>query len=152
MPNQVIIGKIENQRTPLMVAATEGDEKYLASLLKNGAHVNMTDSIGSTPLMYAAENGWTNCIKLLLNCGADPDMTDKYGNTARGLAVLRGHEKCQKLLPERNFGTYRQDEKAFQNSDQETISLSSSCSSIYTEKGDDYLHEQIQLTGEVENT
>jgi hypothetical protein len=51
-------------------------------LLRNGANVNVQDSLGATPLHRAASKGISPVVSLLLNRNEiQVDITDKYGNT-----------------------------------------------------------------------
>jgi hypothetical protein len=57
-------------RTPLMLAASVGDEKLVGLLIRNGAKVNLQDAKKRTALDYAARMGSMDVVKLLLENGA----------------------------------------------------------------------------------
>ncbi|EKJ76919.1 hypothetical protein NXS19_011110 [Fusarium pseudograminearum] len=54
----------------LFLAAKQGDEKIIMSLLKAGVDVNMKDDEGRTPLSLASSNGHTAVVRILLDHGA----------------------------------------------------------------------------------
>ena len=72
-------------------------------LIKAGADVNISSSIGTTPLHMAASNGHEACVALLIQAGADvnPKSTSK-GWTPLSAAINDKHEKIIKLL--KHFG------------------------------------------------
>lgn len=75
-------------RTPLMEAASWGDEEMVSLLLAGGARVNDKESSGGwTALMWAANNGNAAAVKALLDAGANPDEGDSEGWTALMLAA-----------------------------------------------------------------
>ncbi|MBU8895644.1 ankyrin repeat domain-containing protein [Corallococcus sp. M34] len=53
-------------RTPLMLAAREGQTDLVGLLLEAGADPILTDSIGETPLIMAAAHGHAEVCRLLL--------------------------------------------------------------------------------------
>jgi ankyrin repeat protein len=81
--------------TPLHVAATMGDERFIKALLENGAGVNAVDNENNTPLhisiYYAAitpEFSWlyAKAVSLLLEAGADINIKNDKGYSAADVA------------------------------------------------------------------
>lgn len=64
----------------LIIAAYNGLESSLATLIECGADINKTNPKGTTPLMYATEHainsGNTNGMEMLLEQGANPRVKD----------------------------------------------------------------------------
>lgn len=90
-------------RTPegqnmLMIAVNSASHKCIASLLQNGAKVNINevDHAGNTALMHAAKNGDAISINLLLPYFADRSLKNSEGLTAYDLAA-RGESSDSKF-------------------------------------------------------
>jgi ankyrin repeat protein len=68
--------RIENERTPLMMAAWKRtDPKMIRALIKLGADVHMRDDHGYTPLMFAADfNSNPEISEALIIAGADVNV------------------------------------------------------------------------------
>lgn len=62
--------------TPLMVAAKEGHDETLRTLLKAGADVNTPDNAG---MGAAARASSRSLLQALLSAGADLDLSDASG-------------------------------------------------------------------------
>ena len=63
--------------TPLMQAATEGDEKLVVTLLSGGGdNVDARDKWGRTALMLAATAGWPAAVKCLIDANANVSLQD----------------------------------------------------------------------------
>ena len=82
----------------LMGAASDGDKKLIAQLLKEGTDVNVRDWDELTALIPAASSGQLEICKLLLKEGADVNAADKDGITALMEASIMGHAKVVDLL------------------------------------------------------
>lgn len=67
-------------RTPLWLAASNGDVAAVQRELAAGADPNQGDDDGFTPLHVSAQNGRPAVTELLLENGADPNRTDHHGN------------------------------------------------------------------------
>lgn len=87
--------------TPWLIAAAEGHESVVATLLEAGAAPNVRNQLGRTALMFASSKGFTTIVKNLLARGADPNVapTDEQGWTALMVAARTGQgETVQALL------------------------------------------------------
>lgn len=68
--------------TPLIWAASYGQNSTVDYLLKSGADVNHKSVSGRTALMFAASRGFFHVVKTLIAGGAFVDDTDDQGNSA----------------------------------------------------------------------
>jgi ankyrin repeat protein len=78
--------------TPLIYAATGGQDAVVAYLLGEGANVNAVSPNGTSALMMAVREGKGSTVKLLLARGADVNLRNQTGATALSWA-LRGNEQ-----------------------------------------------------------
>jgi uncharacterized protein len=85
-------------RTPLMLAAFDGDLDLVIRLLDEGSDPNARDAGGDTALMFAAMRGHFLIVKLLLAHGADPLASARNGWTALWFAESRHHREVASLL------------------------------------------------------
>jgi ankyrin repeat protein len=89
----------QDGRTPLMLAAQNGELSTVQDLLSYGANVNAADNNGWTPLMCAAENGHLMAIQALLSApGIDIDAKSPDGDAALILAAQNGNDEAVKAL------------------------------------------------------
>ena len=96
-----------------------GTPRIIEMIIKNGARVNATDSIGWTVLHYATQMGNLPAVKALIENGADPDATyfvrkgiGRKKMKAVDLARKKGHEDIVAFLAPRtglrgNLRTWR---------------------------------------------
>ncbi len=86
--------------TPLMIAAAQGHPETVSALIKGGANVNATNTLGRTALMFASSNGFTAIVKDLLAHRADPNIVpkDDTGWTALIAAAHKGHVDVIRVL------------------------------------------------------
>lgn len=86
---------------PLLLAAEDGNEWAVRSLLANGANVMDRDILGHTTLHIAAESGNEAVVKLLLEKGADVSaVAVEEDDTPLNFAESSGHEAVVRLLEE----------------------------------------------------
>ncbi|KAL7794854.1 hypothetical protein V8C43DRAFT_321631 [Trichoderma afarasin] len=85
-------------RTPLLWAATEGQDDVVKLLIEKGADVTANE-YGRTSLLWASKQGYEAIVKLLLEAGADTEITDNSnGQTPLLWATKQGNEAVVKLL------------------------------------------------------
>ena len=61
----------ENGETPLILAAREGNNEFVALLVEHGADVNLADNLQQTALYYAGERSYNEITEILLTAGAE---------------------------------------------------------------------------------
>ncbi|GLH03966.1 LOW QUALITY PROTEIN: Poly [ADP-ribose] polymerase tankyrase, partial [Gryllus bimaculatus] len=88
------------QTPPLLLAAAEGDEMLVRSLILAGARVNDADARRRTALHVAAAAGHAHVVSALLQNGADTRSSRPTdGNTALLLAYMKGNGNlCRTLV------------------------------------------------------
>ena len=64
-------GSDQQGKTPLLLAAREGQNDMVAFLIENGADVNLVSNSQRSALYYATENGFTEIVEQLLMAGAE---------------------------------------------------------------------------------
>ena len=89
------------KRTPLHVAAANGDKEVVDLLIQHAADVAANDKYNGTPLHVAAERGHKEVVDLLIQRGADVAARDKYNRTPLHEAVREGHKEVVDLLIQR---------------------------------------------------
>ncbi|KAL8689625.1 MAG: hypothetical protein Q9218_004751 [Villophora microphyllina] len=87
-------------RTPLSVAAMEGNESGMRLLLDRvGIERDRPELCGKNPLIHAAQAGHVKCVRLLLESGVNPHFTDETnGTTALSYAAAKGHKVVVRAL------------------------------------------------------
>jgi len=85
-------GSDVRDRTPMHLAAANGQLAILQTLLDRGCNPNPRDQSGRTPLFAALENGGNALplVRALVAHGADPEIADANGETPLGLALDHG--------------------------------------------------------------
>ncbi|MCY4176966.1 MAG: ankyrin repeat domain-containing protein, partial [Endozoicomonadaceae bacterium] len=78
---------VDNEYTPLMVAAKSGPIKIVTNLIKQGARINQQLN-NMTALMHAAAWGNKDVVMFLINKGADVHVKNSNNSTVLMLAVL----------------------------------------------------------------
>ena len=74
-------------RTPLLHAVLNYDEKGLRTLIEAGADVNVRTLKGNTALNVALRHGYVGVVRKLLRAGVDVNIEDGSGNTALLYAI-----------------------------------------------------------------
>ncbi|HWK47574.1 MAG TPA: ankyrin repeat domain-containing protein [Stellaceae bacterium] len=85
-------------RTPLSVAAGNGNVDIVKLLLDNGARPSLKDASAKTPLHLAAVNNQDLTAALLLDRGAVIDAQDSQGITPLMLAAGKGNLEVIKVI------------------------------------------------------
>lgn len=88
----------EQYRTPLIIAAMNGDAETTRMLLGSSVDIEESTREGETALMLAASKGERDVIKMLLSAGSNIDATNPKGWTTLMLAVREKDEKTVELL------------------------------------------------------
>lgn len=89
-------------RTPLILAAENGQAEVVKLLIDMGVDKEAMDSDDNTALYVAAKNGHENVVKLLLELGANKEGAGDY-YTPLGAAAEEGHWAVAKLLLDNGF-------------------------------------------------
>jgi hypothetical protein len=98
----------QDTRTPLHLAARDGDIEAARRLLAGGADIDARANGAHTPLMAAAAYGELEMVRFLLAQGADPSLRDADGRTAAERARQNGHAALVGVLesiPSNRAGT-----------------------------------------------
>ncbi|WP_255991182.1 ankyrin repeat domain-containing protein [Chitinolyticbacter albus] len=88
----------EQEWTPLIRSAFEGNLPMLEALLKAGAAIHAHDADGYGVLHWAALKGHEAVVEFLLQHGARVDATSKHGFTPLIQAASQGHAKLIRRL------------------------------------------------------
>ena len=85
--------------TPLIYAATSGQNKIIELLIENHAYIDSTSPNGSTALMMAVRGGHASTVKLLVESDADVSVKNEAGESALTWAERgAGHTEIIKML------------------------------------------------------
>jgi len=85
-------------RTPLLLAAENGDWVTLGVLLRRGANPKATTPSGETALHLAARRGDADAVQRLLLAGCDPNLRSKDGRTALMAGAAQGNKDAVRVL------------------------------------------------------
>jgi len=85
-------------KTPIMWAASNGNEKLVELLIDQGAALNMQNFVGETALYLAAARGFDGICTLLIENGADTRFATIEGSSPVHVAAAGGHIAALKTL------------------------------------------------------
>ena len=88
----------DSGESPLTLAAREGHEAVVETLLRGGADVNQRDRLGQRPLNIAARINDLETVNICLEAHADPNLLDTDGTTALQGACQRGYSTVVRRL------------------------------------------------------
>ena len=92
-------------RTPLMVAADEGNAALAGVLIRHRADVNAVDADGETVAMKAAYGGYLDVVELLVSKGAALGIRNNEGLSAVEIAQQMGHDAVAAFLSAQSHGS-----------------------------------------------
>ncbi len=88
-------------RTPIIVAAEEGNLERVRFLMDKGVRIDAGDDCNWTAMMRAAAGGYREIMELLLDEGADINHLEKSGYSALMGAVVNNRLETARVLVER---------------------------------------------------
>jgi hypothetical protein len=86
------------RRTPLMLAAKNGNAAVASFLLEHGAEVNARDLHRTTAIYYAAEAGYPDIVELLVDHGSQLNPHIRFGDTPLIAATRENHMEVVQIL------------------------------------------------------
>jgi ankyrin repeat protein len=86
------------EKTPLQVAAAEGNAAMVELLLNHKAKINAANSAGNTALHFATDHGFKNVVELLLARGAEVSTKHTFGATPLHDAIANGYKAVAEVL------------------------------------------------------
>lgn len=90
--------RLQQRKTPLMLAGKYAALPAVRYLLDIGADANAKTANGGTPLMFAAISGEPQVLRALLRAGADPNAVGGFRWTALMVAASKGHPEAVSVL------------------------------------------------------
>lgn len=111
-----IEARVEDQRTPLLVAVFDGKDECVRYLLEAGANIEAKDENGMTSLCYAAELGRLGSLStatILVERGANKEARNQYGWTALCRATRNSNIPMVRLLLEHGCDKEATDEEGW---------------------------------------
>lgn len=101
--------KDDNGWTPLLWATNYGNEKFVASLIKKGANLNIQNNNDMTALMIASRNNSTEIVTQLINSGANITIKSNFSQTAYQMAKELDLVKVMFLINPQIINVYDND-------------------------------------------
>ena len=90
---------------PIHIAAREGYDECLRTLIRAKATVDGADNSGQTPIMHAVWNGHAACLKMLIDAGGIRRGSTPWDNSVAGnasvvmrIAVGKNQPECLRML------------------------------------------------------
>ncbi|KAL8643842.1 MAG: hypothetical protein Q9226_008086 [Calogaya cf. arnoldii] len=97
-PDPTVVDEKEHCWTPLLSAASKGDEPAVRLLLDRGADIHARSPTNGTPLLHACEIMHLDTVDLLLMRNSDIHASDKYGWTPLHRALVKRTSDSASLL------------------------------------------------------
>ena len=91
-------GTDDEETSPIIIAASNGDENIVRLLLMHGASVDKPNVMGWTPLLMSCLHGHVGITSYLIQNGADVHAQNNYCACALLLAARGGHLSIVRLL------------------------------------------------------
>ncbi|WP_420421121.1 ankyrin repeat domain-containing protein [Simkania sp.] len=88
----------EYEQTALHLAAINGNDTSITTLLNASSDIHAKNNRDNTPLHFAAYKGHINAIEVLLKAGSDIHATNIDGYTPLHMAAEQGHVKAIEVL------------------------------------------------------
>ncbi|KAK2480636.1 hypothetical protein H9L39_06275, partial [Fusarium oxysporum f. sp. albedinis] len=88
-------------RSPIFSACHSGSAETVNLLIRRGADLSISDSLGLTCLHLATACGFENIVRILVESKVELSPQDHTGRTPLHLASTRGHIKCYQYLLQR---------------------------------------------------
>jgi len=133
-----------NGNTPLMWAASVGNEQLVELFIDQGAVINLQNFVGETALYIAAARGFAKICALLVDNGAQTHIATMDGASALHIAAASGHSEVVSLLVSRGAYVNSFDEEgdtplhyAIREGRKPTIALLVQLGADFTIKNDD---------------
>jgi len=98
VPFEKLNARDHNGNTPLMWAASQGDEQLVELLVDQGAAVNIQNFVGETALFLAAARGFDRICTFLVENGGETRFVTLDGATPVHTAAAGGHVEVLKSL------------------------------------------------------
>ncbi|SFJ75113.1 ankyrin repeat domain-containing protein [Thermoflavimicrobium dichotomicum] len=95
---EVIDGRADWGKTPLMVHTLHNRQEMIQYLIQQGADLNAQDEDGNTALHYAISKRAKQIAEILLKAGANPNIQNEKGETPLYIAVSANNKELVDLL------------------------------------------------------
>ena len=89
---------VDDDSTPLYLAAQNGHGAVVRALIQAGAEINKADDDGVTPLFMAAQQGHEAVVRALIKAGADVDKEMNDGAPPLRMAAKNDHKAVVREL------------------------------------------------------
>ena len=89
---------VDDDSTPLYLAAQNGHGAVVRALIQAGADINKADDDGATPLFMAAQQGHEAVVRALIKAGADVDKEMNDGAPPLRMAAKNDHKAVVREL------------------------------------------------------
>lgn len=111
-----IEAKSNTKRTPLHIAASQGQTNIMKLLIERGADPNCQDDEDCTPLHYASQYGLLSTLTYLMKeTKANPFIKNKFGYLASDIAMNIETRQTFYRLTQESQGSVEQKQEVMQN-------------------------------------